>query len=158
MNPKQTLEKAAYAFAATHTYDNVAETSIYKGTENTVRADNDAQESNRVHPSITLIAEGDHTEVVLGTKLFRGMLLVRVEADGMNITDATFDEICLEVFAVWDITTLKENLSAALLHRLDGPHLTALQANIVDTGDAIQQGTNWQKQIVIDCVYGEANL
>lgn len=152
MNPKQTLEQAAYAFAAAHEYDNVAETSIYKGIENTVQADIEAQESNRRHPSITVIADGDHTEVVLGTKIFRGNLLVRVEADGANVTDAVFDAICHEVFDVWDITTLKENLTAAL------DDFTAQQANIVDVGDSINQGTNWQKQIVIDCVYGETDL
>lgn len=152
MNPKQALEQAAYAFAAARTYDAIAATSIYRGLQNLESVDETAQESNRVHPSITLIADGNHTELVLNTRLFRGNLIVRVEADAQNVTDSEFNDICEDVFSKFNITTLASALSSAK------DPFTCQAANVIDNGTAIRNGSNWQNELTIDCVYGQADL
>ena len=79
--------------------------------------------------------------------MFRGPLIIQVEADGQNVTDADFDTISNAVFAVFDITTLADNFSAAK----DDFH--CFQANIIDHGNANRSGGNWTNAIVIDCAY-----
>lgn len=158
MNPKQSLERAFYAFASAHSYDSVAATSIYKGIDNTSETDSESGTDvvNRVHPSITIVADGDHEEQLLNAKLFRGQLVIRVETDGQNVTDADFNLICEDVFEKFDITTLADSVSDAAQD--SGQSFYCYQANIIDNGHSIRNGVNWQNQIVLDCAYSQANL
>jgi hypothetical protein len=154
MNPQQSLERAVYTFAVAHTFTGIESTSIYKGLDNPTEVD-DAEQTgtpNRVHPSLTIIADGSHEEVCLGTKVYRGNLVLRIEADAQNTTDADFNTLCFAAFRVFDINELKEEISSLT------EDFTCLQANIVDNGRAINNGINWQNEMIIDCVYAQADL
>lgn len=156
MNPEQALERAVYTWLTGRgALTNVAATSIYKGLQNAVAIDDEetnAQPDTRVHPSITLEAVGEHEQVVLDTKVYRGPLNVIVEADSKNTKDETFNTICEEVFGVFDIQELATNINAAVAS------FTVLKVRIMRNGHRVQDGENWQNYITLDFVYAQADI
>jgi hypothetical protein len=157
MNPKQLLEQAAYAYLVRleTPLTLIAESSIYKGTSNPTRVEYDENTSEitqKVHPSVTVEAEGPHDEAVFNTRIFQGALSITVEDVMAENTDSTFDDICSEVFSKFNISELATNFSS----RTSG--FTMIQARIADIGDSINNGANWQKTLRLACVYGAADL
>lgn len=155
MNPKQSLEIAVHAFltAEGREIDGIPAEQIYKGIDNPTVADDEGPGvSTRVNPSVTIIADGNHEEIVIGTKNFRGPLIIQVEADGQNMTDADFNTLCEDVFSKLDIDNLRSYLSAS------ASNFYCYQANIIEHGDSVHNGVNWQNRIVIDTVYAQADL
>jgi hypothetical protein len=163
MNPKQSLERAAYAFLTTveTPLTLVASTSIYKGIDNPVSVEDDentTEQESKVHPSVSLDAEGNHDEVVPFTNLYQGVLAVTVEADKATTTDTQFHAICQEVFSKFNIQEIEANMTAAA--RAAGMAFTVLGRSfrIAALGSAVNNGHNWQMTHRYNCVYAEANL
>lgn len=155
MNPEQTLEQAAQAFLNSERPDSIPDGQVYKGTENTVAIDTDetaGQPQVKTLPCVTLEAEGDHQQVGRATRCFRGNLLIHVEADAHNTTDADFDSMCAEVFDLFNISELADRLASSL------DNFDCLYANMTDSGRAIKNGSIWQNTFRVDCVYAQANL
>jgi hypothetical protein len=157
MNPKQTLERAAYNYLANleTPLTLIASTSIYKGTENPISVESDENTTEplqRVHPSVALEAEGAHDEAVLFTKTWQGILAITSEADANTTTDTEFDAICNEVFGKFDIVELEANFSS----RTDDFYM--YQATVAGMTNAVNNGQNWQKTLRLMCVYAEADL
>jgi hypothetical protein len=163
MNPKQTLERAAYAFLTTveTPLTLVASTSIYKGASNPVSVEDDentTEVTQKVHPSVTLDAEGTQEEVVFSTNLYQGVLAITVEADASTTTDAQFNAICQEVFGKFNIQEIETNMTTQA--RAAGMDFTMLGRSfrIAALGSAVNNGHNWQMTHRYNCVYAEANL
>lgn len=157
MNPDQALEIAAYNYLTNleTELELIASSSIYKGLDTPIEADSDENTTtprNRVHPSVTVEAEGAHAETVLFTGTWEGVLAVTVEADSENTTDATFNTICSEVFSKFNIVELEANFSSRtanfFMYQMHSPSLS----------DAVNNGTNWQKTLRLTCVYAQADL
>lgn len=157
MNPKQTLETAAYNYLTglETPLTLVESTSIYKGIENPISVDSDentTEPAQKVHPSITLEAEGVHEEAVLFTGTMQGILAITVEADANTTTDSEFAAICDQVFGKFNIVELEANFTS----RTDGFRM--YQAHSPSFSDTINNGQNWQKTLRLTCVYAEADL
>lgn len=158
MNPQQALERAVHHWLTEELETPltlIPATSVYRGIDNPTAIDDEdtnTQPSTRVHPSITLAAEGNHEEAVFNTKVYRGNLLVTVEADPKNTTDSTFNAICEEAFSKFDIVQLATNISAAN----DG--FRVLFARITQNGHSVIEGQNWRNFIRVDFVYAQADL
>jgi hypothetical protein len=165
MNPKQSLERAAYAFLTNPDIVTpltlVASTSIYKGISNPTNVEDDentTEVTQKAHPSVTLEAEGSHEEAVAFTNLYQGVLAVTVEAISETTTDTQFHAICQEVFAKFNIQEIEANMTAAA--RAAGMAFTVLGRSfrIAALGSAVNNGHNWQMTHRYNCVYAEANL
>lgn len=157
MNPNQKLEIAAYNYLVglETPITSIASTSFYKGIENPISVNDEENTTDRrqkVHPSITVEAEGSHEEAVLFTGTYQGILAITVEADASDKTDAQFNTICDEVFGKFDIVELEANFSS----RTDAFYM--YQARVIGVSDAINNGQNWQKTLRLMCVYAEADL
>jgi hypothetical protein len=157
MNPKQTLETAAYNYLTglETPLTLIESTSIYKGTRNPISVEdeeNTTEPSTQVHPSVTLEAEGEHSEAVQFTGNYQGVLAVTVTADGNVKTDAEFGLICDEVFSKFDIVELETNFSSRT------SDFYMYQARVLGLSDSIGNGQNWQKTLRLMCVYAEADL
>lgn len=157
MNPKQTLEQAAYNYLTNleTPLTLIASTSIYKGIDNPISVEDEENTQparQAVHPSVTVESEGQHDEVVMDTRTFQGVLAVTVEAKSKRTTDTDFDAICSEVFSKFNIVELETNFSS----RTTGFYM--YQARIIGLSDAINNGQNWQKTLRLMSVYAEADL
>lgn len=154
MNPKQSLEQAAYNFLRSKTLLTVPRAQIYKGVENAIDIVNgdEAEPQTRIMPAVTVACDSDHTQIGFKTRNFRGPLSVKVEASAHETTDAVFDATCREIFEHFNVSDLADQLSASL------DEFTCTFANLTDTGNAIRNGSNWECTIRIDCVHAQANL
>lgn len=157
MNPKQALERAAYNYLTNleTALTGIASTSIYKGIENAqdVESEESAGEaSQKVHPSVTLEAEGNHEEAVLFTGNWQGILAITVEASASGNTDTTFNTICDEVFSKFNFVELEVNFSS----RTASFHMYQMHSPVFS--DTINNGQNWQKTLRLTCVYALADL
>jgi hypothetical protein len=157
MTPKQLLERAAYAFLTNleTPISGIASTSIYKGTRNPTSVENEentGEVSQKVHPSVTVEADGGHEEAVFGTRIFQGVLSVTVEVDAHTTTDDEFHTICSEAFSKFNIRELATNMSSGTTG------FTMIQGRISDISDTINNGQNWMKILRLVCVYGAADL
>jgi hypothetical protein len=157
MNPHQTLEQSAYAFLTDleTPLTLVESTSIYKGKSSPIERDNDentTEAADKVHPSVTLDAEGNHEEAVLFTNIYQGVLAVTVEAIVSDTTDTQFDAICQEVFSKFNIQEIETNMTAAI------DDFRLIQFRLVGAGSVINNGSNWQMTHRYMCVYAEADL
>jgi len=155
MNPKQALETAAYNYIANLATPFALVTNVYKGIQNTIDLESNEgneQANTREMPCVTVVAEGAHSEAVVNTLLFQGILAVSVEAIVAHTTDADFAAMCEEVFDAFGIEALNEAIG---LHTSD---FSALEARVVDNGHAIRNGANWENTIRIAMVYGQADM
>lgn len=157
MNPKQTLEQAAYAFLTNleTPLTLVESTSIYKGARNPIELDNDentSEPADKSHPSVTLEAEGSHDEAVPFTNIYQGILAVTVEAIVADTKDTDFDAICQEVFSKFNIQEIETNMTSAL------DDFRLIQFRLIGAGSAVNNGGNWQMAHRYMCVYAEADL
>lgn len=157
MNPNQTLESAAHYFLTNleTPLTLVASSSIYKGVDNPLEVDSDESSDDRetrVHPSVSMIAEGTHEEAVFNSRIFQGMLAVMVEANAFTTTDTSFAAICDQVFSKFNILELEANMSAGTAD------FRLIQAHVVGVSDSVNNGGNWQKTLRLACVYAEADI
>lgn len=157
MNPKQKLEQAAqnYIDGLETPLTLIESTSVYKGIENPISVEdpeNTTEPATRVHPSVTLSADGEHSEAALFTGNYQGVLGITVEADANTTTDTEFDAICTEVFSKFNIVELRANFSS----RTDDFYLYQMHSPVFS--DTVNNGQNWQKTLRLTCVYALADL
>lgn len=154
MNAEQSLELAARAFLLARMPTGFAAERIYKGTENTVNVDADSatDPQTKAQPSVTLEAQGDHTQIGFRTGCYRGVLAVRVEAIAETTLDTEFNTLCEAVFTKFTILELATNLGAAMAA------FDCLFAAIMRQGKPIRNGALWENVIYIECAYAQADL
>ena len=154
MNPKQKLEQAVHTWLAATPITGIASTSIYKGVDNPLEVDSEENAGDRetkVHPSVTIEAEGQHEEFIPFSNVFLGALSVTVEADAFNTKDTDFDTLCTAVFDRFNIVELAAEISASLAT------FTVQFAQVTSIGSSVNNGTNWQAIMTIDMAYSESD-